>query len=1316
MVMSSQQIAGMLQQQNGMFAGMASYAQQITPPMGMAPGMGAMGGSPMMYNQGPAPMSPPMPVQSAWNPGSFGGMTMPFGPPHAGGAQAFGESALATGFSGLNTATQGLGMMSGMAGLGSMGLGMMGVGGSLATGLSVAGSAPVALGLGAGAHAASNMYTGFQQRQGVNQVLRSRFGNVMGVGHGRGGSGFSSGEMGGISSMMREMGTEDLTTNMEELTRVMDKTAGMGLYRGVQSAREFKQKFQSTVDSLKEISEIMHTTLEGATNFLGQARGMGFFTGQDISKQLAATRVMSSATGMSIDQTTSMAQQGASLARATGGRGRHGAQAGLVAGGRVAMAQSMGVLDDESMAFATGGLTGAEGAQAFSGAMQQQSMRFMSRGAGRAMVAGLWGGRGGGIDQDRLNAVMSGEMNIRDLRRVGRQNIRETGGRNSEFFRDEEQLRSQVLSQGGEYLPMAIYGTHLAERRGLSMDDPIVQRQMRRRFRGMSQGQVEVATKMMQNMPQIQANMITKGRLIRDQESQGAGKETSGLSGLGRRLGQVWEKNVENPFRQFADDLTTDVTKGIEGIVDTMEGRISTQMSSASKQLIMERSEFGRAVSSSATRAAQFGQADYQKFMGTSISAGQVQRTQFTRDMGAMLGMRQDTQGRGQQAYERSFDIAGSGIAAGARALSHLSPIVGAGRMTGLLGGEASSGNLFKGSDVSLGLRSIAQDTGIEGALNEFRGYDPENMTRMERAKSLGFTGKVAGESVTDFLRGASAQMKRDVGYDAETQKRMGTEYADIMYSSMANSSERAAWRKSYQRSFGGVTNVLARAERMGSPELRAAARKMRGKNVSKAEKVAFVRSLEKGGEVAEDFRVTDELSEELGEDFGMYEEDVANIRGRREDAYGALEGSTQKKRATSGARGFGAWLAGGTNEVAGLLGGPLGYGAARASGIEEGLQDLIGGGGAGTGIGGADMERFLSDEGTREDYIKMTTGEGEEKAAAIRRFEAAAGRGGTMSASNKETYRNIRDVMSDKSNKIGNKALKSIAVSFNAEDYRTRIEVESDMGKQLEGALKSASLTALGDEGRSAFEQLQNVAKLRASGDPEKIAQSYEDEARLMEEITGSDASKQLRKALRGKEGAEFFVAGLEGAEGYARRFGAGKRGRRMSQQTKISNIMQTMLSTENISLSDASVLEAFDAKSSKDILRVLSKGGAQSQEAIEKILDVAKDSGVTGNRFERLQERLRRTGDVLEDKKVSEDEAESLAGGLGGRIAGSARSKSDATKTATADGQKAANKHLATIATAVNVLAARSSDIEISGESIAKLKKAMQGTKAGN
>lgn len=1295
MVMSSHQISGMLAQQNQMFGGIASYAQQITPPMGMGPGMGMMSQSFMgpnlgMFNQGPAPVPPPMPVAAAWHPGMMGGMAMPFGPPSAGGAQAMGESFTGTMLAGASTAMQGLDTASSLAGLAGVGMGLAGIGGGAAATMGLLSAGPVGVGITGGVMASQQAYEGFQERARVNSVLRSRFGNVQGIGEGRGGRGFSTGEMGGISTMLREMGTEDITTNMEELTRIMDRTAGMGLYKGVQSAREFKQKFQQTVDGLKEMAEIMHTTLEGAAQFMQQQRGMGFFSGQDINRQLALTRTMSSVTGMSVGQVNEMAQQGAQFARMTGGRGRAGAQAAVLAGGKFAMAQRMGILSDEDVAFATGGLTGAEGAQAMGGRMMETSMRFMSRGAGRAMVAGLWDPRSGGISQERLQQAMSGELNIRDLLNQGRRSIRETGGRRSEFFRDEEQLRSQVLAQGGEYLPMAIYGTHLAEKRGLQLDDPIVQRMMRRKFR-MGQGEVESAVKVMQNMPQIQAEMLVKGRQVREEEAAGAGSEFKGIQGLGKRLGQVWEREVQNKFRQFGDDISTDITRTIEGMVDTMEGRVSAKMSAAGRTLIAERSEFGRAVSDKAKGAEGFGQAEFNQFMqGMGRSAAFDRSRSGMRAVGMMLGMRPD-EGMGRARYEQGFVRAGQLFS---------------GEMMGLpsflRGGKRGA------QDIAAGLRGLSEDTGLGAMFDELTGYDPRRMTRRQRARALGYEepDKIGTEEeqeqMQEFLRSAEAQMGKDFGLSRDQQDVMGKEYRDLMYGTLENTTVFNAWRKNYQKGFGGVKNVLAKMERWGSPELKAAAAKAR--KGSRAEQVAFVRMLEEEGDLQKDYRVTDELAKEMGVDISGFEQGMEGIRSRRARAMGDLEAATAAESRGAGQTA----LAKAARGIAGVAGGFL---LSEGTGMGKKVEQAILGIGDTSSVSGKEMTDFLADSDVREAYVQWQTGgSDDERKSGLARL---IGLKDSMSEGSRDTFARLKNISTGSSAK-GKKALKDIAKSYNAEEFMAKIELQTDLGKSLASAMEGASLPSMSDEGRQAWEKLAEVTRLRSSKDPEKIEQSYELERELMDDIVGTQASKDLQKALQGREGGEYILAGLTGAEGYYTRFGGGKRGRRLGHRAKVANIMGAALGTVGMDLGDASILEAFGDKkgpaTEREIVRMLSKGGEESERAISKILMTAKEGGMKDAQLSQLEQRLSGVGRALKDRKITDEEARKIAGGLGGRIAGAARAKGEVEKTATEDGQKVANKHLKSINAAISLMAHRDKVVKLDDDTVSALKKAIK------
>jgi len=597
-MMSSHQIGAMAMQQQAMFGNFQSYATQITPPYGAGPGMGAgapapMGGPMGGYQVGPPPMMPPPPPPMPGFSPQYGGgmmnmaMMAPYASPQMGLGPVMGEQMAGNAFGALSSFGRGAATVGQIGTMAAGGLSMLGIGG---VGMGMAAGLPgmaVVGGLEAGAWAAGQLHTGFQQRQGVNRVLRQRFGGQMGVGQGRGGTGFSTDEMGQISTMVRGMASEDMFTSFEELTRVMDRTAQMGLYRGVNSAREFKQKFQQTVDTLKEVAQAMHTSLEGASEFMQQQRNMGFFSGQDISRSLMRTRMNAGASGISMQQMQQIGMQGTQMGRMMGMRGRTGAQAMMEGATNIGVGMQMGVFSDEMIAEATGGLTGAEGAQAASARMMQINQRWMRQGAGRVMLAALYDPESGGINRERMQRAMAGGYSFQQLRSMGRANIASQGGRRSEFFRDEERLRGELMSQGGAPVMMGMISQHFGNRRGLDMDDPIMQRWMRRRF-GMSQSEVELFVRQQQEMPRIMAERRVRMRSQLEQEARGRAREGRGFSGFRRRWSHWWEKEVENPIRQAADDVTTNWSNAIDSLFMEMEGVVKTHIQQRTKDAVSE--------------------------------------------------------------------------------------------------------------------------------------------------------------------------------------------------------------------------------------------------------------------------------------------------------------------------------------------------------------------------------------------------------------------------------------------------------------------------------------------------------------------------------------------------------------------------------------------------------------------------------------------------------------------------------------------------------------------------------------------------------
>lgn len=659
MVMSSHEISAITMQQQAMFGNMASYAQQATPPYAAqqqtySQNIPAFGG----YTARPAP-APPMPTYAApgYTPGTYGGaMGMGQAMFQGGGpgmytGQMVGEQLLGTGLGGLATAAGGMETLGGWASTGAGIAGMMGMGGPMtrflggtafgtgAAGLFAGGmvaGAPL-LGLEAANFGAQQLYAGYQQRQAVNRVMRNRFGGAMGVGGGRGGMGFSTEEMGQMSSMIREMSGQDMFTSFDELVGVMDQTSQMGMYRGVQSAREFRDRFRETVDTLKEVARTMHTSLGEATQFMESQRQLGFFTGTDISANLMQTRVAAGASGMSMQQLQQIQMQGTQMGRAMGMRGRTGATAMREFATNIAIAQRTGTLSDEMMAEATGGLTGSEGAQAMAGRMMELNQRWFQRGPGRVMLAALWDPETGGVSEERIQQVMSGNLSFQELRRMGRANIAGTGGRRSEFFAQEERIRGEAMAAAGGDIRLGMLEQHLARRRGVTADDPIGQRWLRRQT-GWSQSELEAVIEMRRDAPRMMEERRIRTRQQIEQAAQNRAREGTGLTGLQRRWAQKWEKSVEDPLRQVADDLVTSWTQAVEGLQRDIEGVVEVTVSDRTRQAVVELAQTGK------TEGLLTGGRYQQWLQGLDIQAGrQIAQGGLVGGIGRMIGARGPT-------------------------------------------------------------------------------------------------------------------------------------------------------------------------------------------------------------------------------------------------------------------------------------------------------------------------------------------------------------------------------------------------------------------------------------------------------------------------------------------------------------------------------------------------------------------------------------------------------------------------------------------------------------------------------------------------
>lgn len=582
-VLSSVQIAQIMQQQNASFMGAATHAQMISQqmPQPMGGGLGAYGG------------------------GGGGG--------HPGGQIPF-TANQSRGFSYGMPYSQGYGMGNdiaarGMAAAGAWGSAGIGIG-TTAIGMAFPPAAIPLMAVSAvGKHVMGSMVTGAQEQSGVNRVLGQM--QFMNAGS-RTGRGFSRQDAQQIGSTIREMQhLPEAMTSMGELTRVMDKVIQTGQMQGVRDPQEFQRKFRSTVKTLKEVAQIMGTTMEEAIPLMQEARQAGHY-GQAGAKQFSMQRQMSSAmTGMTQQQVNQTAQMGAQMGFQTGGSRATGSKHAMRATNQIGMMNQMGLLSNDEIAELTG-KEGAEGIQEMGANMTQMAYRMRHSSIGTIMTVGMGemknGRFTGKMDQSLVKRMRQGTLDWSELRERTNKNIASRGAKIS-YVAKKGQMFSEMAGEAGiEGLSMMLQ--NVLGDRGYKDED--VFNIVQQRF-GASEREAQQVTKMMKALPRIQmekASMEAQetGRMAQQQAMQKMSPEA-----IKKRISKKIENVTTEPFKEWGVSIHKAIADRVDQFVDDLTGQYKTELSGLSAGL---QSELTQKKGKGGGMTAKYSSANLQKLAG----------------------------------------------------------------------------------------------------------------------------------------------------------------------------------------------------------------------------------------------------------------------------------------------------------------------------------------------------------------------------------------------------------------------------------------------------------------------------------------------------------------------------------------------------------------------------------------------------------------------------------------------------------------------------------------------------------------------------
>jgi hypothetical protein len=416
-------------------------------------------------------------------------------------------------------------------------------------------------------HMAGSFMEGAHEQSAIERTLSQfQFQNA----GSRSGKGFSRTDASQISGMVRQMERmPEMLTSFGELNRVMDKMGQMGLMQGVRDAGEFMRKFRDTTTVLKDMAKMMGTSMEGALQAFGEARGAGFYSNTAVARNVLNRQVTASLTGMNQGQIGGLQAYGADMSHSLGGSRAGGAQNMLRTAGQLGMANQMGILSNNQIMEMTG-KEGAEGIQDLSAQMSQLSYKMGRSNVGQALTLALGkqenGRYTGEMDQELVDKVRRGELSLGELKSMARSKAGSRGAKLS-FAAHKDRLRTEMAGAvGSEGISMQLQ--EILGEKGWS--NPDAQNLVMQRF-GASEEQANLLQQMMPNLQSIGTQMTLAGKQEARRSAQNAAQQEHGWDAIKHRIGKKiahyttdWAKDlgrgVRDYFQDWADGFMDDLT------------------------------------------------------------------------------------------------------------------------------------------------------------------------------------------------------------------------------------------------------------------------------------------------------------------------------------------------------------------------------------------------------------------------------------------------------------------------------------------------------------------------------------------------------------------------------------------------------------------------------------------------------------------------------------------------------------------------------------------------------------------------------------
>ena len=634
-----------------------------------------------------------------------------------------------------------------------------GLSGALKGGLA-AGGALGGLGFAAGGHVFGNLAEGSNDQQAIFNTLGQ--GNQFGNAQSRTGRGFSRTDAKAISDTVRELGSiPELMSSAVELNNILSKVQQMGVMNASRSAADFSKKFKETISTLKEISKIMETSLEGSLKYFEESRRSGLYNPQMMKMNMGQRQFTAGLTGMDQGQIGQLQMAGSQISFGYGGTRGSGAQSALRSARQIGMANEMGLISNDRIAELTGQEGGA-GIAAMAGSLTDASQRMSQGGLGTAMSIALAkqknGKFTGELDQELVEKVRMGGISKSELLSLAQKKTSSRASKMS-FKANENLLRSEMASQvGAEGIGMELQDIL----GGAGFNNPDASGILMKRY-GVDEKQAKMIQEMGNSLPQIQRELGSKAQMEgRRQAEQSYLKENMSTEAIKRKFMKRMENTFSEPFKHLGANMSNAVGQYVDDFMDGLLGRYSTNITKETSNLA------GGALGGSSGS-----QSRLKEMLGgigkMDLSRGRTSYSTGDSIVAALTGTRSNDMNR----YDALSSLVGSGLASSgsggiaqtneqiANTKRHFSEL-----QEGKLGKhvtEVRGGSLFGNTNKGM-LKEVSST--ISGIIQE-HGNELKKMSQMERVQfikdKLGSTGQhqmllKSGISIEEMISNAQSK------------------------------------------------------------------------------------------------------------------------------------------------------------------------------------------------------------------------------------------------------------------------------------------------------------------------------------------------------------------------------------------------------------------------------------------------------------------------------------------------------------------------------------------------------------------------------